>query len=246
MSIAGKVAIVTGGAQGIGRAIVEVLAQHGADVVIASLNLDKSRDLANKIERGGRQATPYKVNVAEWSEVKGMIDHVLSCWGRIDILINNAGTMRDGLVVRMKEEDWDFVLKVNLYGTFHCTKAVLPTMVKQQYGRIVNVTSVLGVTGNSGQANYVASKAAVIGFTRSIAREYAHLEVTVNALAPGFIDTPLTRGLPDPAKDALQKQIPLGRVGKPLEVAEAARFLVCDGGYITGHVLHVNGGMFMG
>ncbi|MGH7251100.1 MAG: 3-oxoacyl-[acyl-carrier-protein] reductase [Nitrospiraceae bacterium] len=246
MSLEGKVAIVTGAAQGIGRAIAETLARHGADVVVADLDPGRSHETVAAVGKLGRRALNLKVNVAEWNDVKGMTDQVLKDWGKIDILVNNAGITRDGLLVRMKEEDWNLVLQVNLNGTFHCTKAVLQPMTKQRYGRIVNIASIVGAMGNAGQANYAASKAAVIGFTKTIAREYASRMVTVNAVAPGFIDTAMTQGLPAEVKETLQKQIPLGRLGSPSDVAEAVRFLASDeAGYITGQVLHVNGGMLM-
>jgi 3-oxoacyl-[acyl-carrier protein] reductase len=246
MSLEGKVAIVTGAAQGIGRAIAETLARHGADVVVADLDPGRSHETVAAVGKLGRRALNLKVNVAEWNDVKSMTDQVLKDWGKIDILVNNAGITRDGLLVRMKEEDWNLVLQVNLNGTFHCTKAVLQPMTKQRYGRIVNIASIVGAMGNPGQANYAASKAAVIGFTKTIAREYASRMVTVNAVAPGFIDTAMTQGLPAEVKETLQKQIPLGRLGQPSDVAEAVRFLASDeAGYITGQVLHVNGGMLM-
>ncbi|MGH7236759.1 MAG: 3-oxoacyl-[acyl-carrier-protein] reductase [Nitrospiraceae bacterium] len=246
MLLEGKVAIVTGAAQGIGRAIAETLARHGADVVVADLDPGRSHETVAAVGKLGRRALNLKVNVAEWNDVKGMTDQVLKDWGKIDILVNNAGITRDGLLVRMKEEDWNLVLQVNLNGTFHCTKAVLQPMTKQRYGRIVNIASIVGAMGNAGQANYAASKAAVIGFTKTIAREYASRMVTVNAVAPGFIDTAMTQGLPAEVKETLQKQIPLGRLGSPSDVAEAVRFLASDeAGYITGQVLHVNGGMLM-
>jgi 3-oxoacyl-[acyl-carrier protein] reductase len=186
------------------------------------------------------------VNVADSDDTKTMADQVLKQWGKIDILVNNAGITRDGLLLRMKEEDWNLVLQVNLNGTFHCTKAVLQPMTKQRYGRIVNIASIVGAMGNVGQANYAASKAAVIGFTKTAAREYASRNVTVNAVAPGFIDTAMTQGLSPEVKEALQKQIPLARLGTPADIANAVRFLVSeDAAYITGHVLHVNGGMLM-
>ena len=233
MSLEGKVAIVTGAAQGIGRAIAETLARHGADVVVADLDPGRSHETVAAVGKLGRRALNLKVNVAEWNDVKSMTDQVLKDWGKIDILVNNAGITRDGLLVRMKEEDWNLVLQVNLNGTFHCTKAVLQPMTKQRYGRIVNIASIVGAMGNAGQAKYAASKAAVIGFT-------------VNAVAPGFIDTAMTQGLPAEVKETLQKQIPLGRLGQPSDVAEAVRFLASDeAGYITGQVLHVNGGMLM-
>ncbi len=246
MSLAGKVAIVTGAAQGIGRAIAETLARDGADIVVADLDPGRSQETVAAVERLGRRALNVKVNVAEFNDVKAMVDQALKDWGKVDILVNNAGITRDGLLLRMKEEDWNLVLQVNLNGTFHCTKAVLQPMTKQRYGRIVNIASIVGVMGNAGQANYAASKAAVIGFTKTVAREYAGRNVTVNAVAPGFIDTAMTQGLPADVKETLQKQIPLGRLGRPDDIAAAVRFLVSDeASYITGHVLHVNGGMFM-
>ena len=246
MSLTGKTAIVTGAAQGIGRAIAETLAQHGADVAVADLDPGRSQDTVAAVAKLGRRALNVKVNVADFADVKAMVDQVLKEWGKIDILVNNAGITRDGLLLRMKEEDWNLVLQVNLNGTFHCTKAVLQPMTKQRFGRIVNIASIVGVMGNAGQANYAASKAAVIGFTKTVAREYASRQVTVNAVAPGFIDTAMTQGLPADVKETLQKQIPLGHLGQPSDVAEAVSFLASDAArYITGHVLHVNGGMLM-
>ena len=245
-SLADKVAIVTGAAQGIGRAIAETLARHGADIVVADMDPGRAEEAAAAVTQLGRRALTVKVNVANWDEVKGMADRVVREWGKVDILVNNAGITRDGLLLRMREEDWNLVLQVNLTGTFYCTKAVLMPMTKQRYGRIVNIASIVGVMGNVGQANYAASKGAVIGFTKTAAREYASRNVTVNAVAPGFIDTPMTQGLSPEVKDQLQKQIPLGRLGQPADIAEAVRFLVSDeAGYITGQVLHVNGGMLM-
>ncbi len=242
----GKVAIVTGAAQGIGRAIAETLARAGADIAVADLDPGRSKEAVDAVAKLGRKAMNVKVNVADWDDAKAMSDQVVKEMGKIDILVNNAGVTRDGLVMRMKEEDWNLVLQVNLYGTFHCTKAVLQPMTKQRFGRIVNIASIVGAMGNAGQANYAASKAAVIGFTKTVAREYASRLVTVNAVAPGFIDTAMTQTLPADVKETLQKQIPLGRLGQPADVAEAVRFLVSDeAGYITGHVLHVNGGMLM-
>jgi len=246
MSLEGKIAIVTGAAQGIGRTIAETLAQVGADIAIADMDPGRAQEAADAVKKLGRRVLNLKVNVAEWDGVKAMADQVLKEWGTIDILVNNAGITRDGLLVRMKEEDWNLVLQVNLTGTFHCIKAVLQTMTKQRSGRIVNIASIVGAMGNAGQANYAASKAAVIGLTKTVAREYASRSVTVNAVAPGFIDTPMTQGLSAEVKETLQKQIPLGRLGRPSDVAAAVRFLVSeDAGYITGQVLHVNGGMLM-
>jgi 3-oxoacyl-[acyl-carrier protein] reductase len=246
MSLQGRVAIVTGAAQGIGRAIAETLAEAGADVVVADLDPTRSKDTVAAVEKVGRKALNLKVNVADANDTKAMAEQVIKDWGKIDILVNNAGITRDGLLLRMKEEDWNLVLQVNLNGTFHCTKAVLQPMTKQRYGRIVNIASIVGAMGNVGQANYAASKAAVIGFTKTVAREYASRNVTVNAVAPGFIDTAMTQGLAAEVKEALQKQIPLARLGTPADIANAVRFLVSeDASYITGHVLHVNGGMLM-
>lgn len=246
MSLEGRVAIVTGAAQGIGRAIAETLAEAGADIVVADLDPTRSKETVAAVEKAGRKALNLKVNVADATDTKAMAEQILKDWGKIDILVNNAGITRDGLLLRMKEEDWNLVLQVNLNGTFHCTKAVLQPMTKQRYGRIVNIASIVGAMGNVGQANYAASKAAVIGFTKTVAREYASRNVTVNAVAPGFIDTAMTQGLAAEVKEALQKQIPLARLGTPADIANAVRFLVSeDASYITGHVLHVNGGMLM-
>jgi 3-oxoacyl-[acyl-carrier protein] reductase len=246
MSLHGKTAIVTGSAQGIGRAIAESLAQAGADIAVADLDPGRSLETVGAIEKLGRRALNLKVNVADTNDTKAMVEQVIKAWGKIDILVNNAGITRDGLLLRMKDEDWNLVLQINLNGTFNCTKAVLQPMTKQRYGRIVNIASIVGVIGNAGQANYSASKAAVIGFTKTVGREYASRNVTVNAVAPGFIDTAMTHGLPTDVKDTLLKQIPLGRLGTPGDVAAAVRFLVSEeAAYITGHVLHVNGGMLM-
>jgi 3-oxoacyl-[acyl-carrier protein] reductase len=246
MSLQGKTAIVTGAAQGIGRAIAECLAQAGADIAVADLDPGRSTETVDSVEKLGRKALNIKVNVADANDTKAMVEQVLKAWGKVDILVNNAGITRDGLLLRMKEEDWNLVLQINLNGTFNCTKAVLQPMTKQRYGRIVNIASIVGAMGNVGQANYSASKAAVIGFTKTVAREYASRNVTVNAVAPGFIDTAMTQGLPAEVKETLQKQIPLGRLGTPADIAAAVRFLVSDeAGYVTGQVLHVNGGMLM-
>jgi 3-oxoacyl-[acyl-carrier protein] reductase len=246
MELEGKVAIVTGAAQGIGRAIAETLAKAGASVAVVDRDTAHAAETVASITRLGRRGLAVKANVAEWTDVQVMVDQVMAELGRIDILVNNAGITRDSLLLRMKEEDWNMVLDVNLTGTFHGTKAVLPVLMKQRGGAIVNIASVVGVMGNAGQANYAASKAAVIGLTKTVAREYASRAVTVNAVAPGFIDTAMTHGLVGDAREALLKQIPLGRLGTPNDVAEAVRFLVSPAAaYITGHVLHVNGGMLM-
>jgi 3-oxoacyl-[acyl-carrier protein] reductase len=246
MSLQGRTAIVTGAAQGIGRAIAEALAQAGADIAVADLDPTRSTETVAAVEAIGRKALNLKVNVADTGDTKSMVEQVIKAWGKVDILVNNAGITRDGLLLRMKDEDWNLVLQINLNGTFNCTKAVLQPMTKQRYGRIVNIASIVGVIGNAGQANYSASKAAVIGFTKTVGREYASRNVTVNAVAPGFIDTAMTHGLSADVKDTLLKQIPLGRLGTPADIAAAVRFLVSEeAAYITGHVLHVNGGMLM-
>ena len=246
MSLTGKIAVVTGGAQGIGRAVAGTLAREGADVVVADIEASRCEETVQLIQQAGRKALALGVNVGEWDQVKSMADRIVQEWGRVDILVNNAGITRDGLLMRMKEEDWQAVLQVNLTGTFFCSKAILPTMSKQRSGRIVNIASIVGSIGNVGQANYAASKAAVIGLTKTVAREYAGRNVTVNAVAPGFIDTAMTQQLSPDIKEALLNQIPCKRLGQASDVAEAVCFLSSDkAGYITGHVLHVNGGMHM-
>jgi 3-oxoacyl-[acyl-carrier protein] reductase len=246
MSLTGKIAVVTGGAQGIGQSIATTLAQKGSDIVVADLDANRCEDTVARVQQLGRKAMAVSVNVGDWDQVKGMIDQVQKEWQRIDILVNNAGITRDGLLLRMKEEDWQSVLQVNLTGTFFCVKAVLPTMSRQRSGRIVNIASIVGAIGNIGQANYAASKAAVIGLTKTVAREYASRNITVNAVAPGFIDTAMTQDLSAETKETLLNQIPLKRLGQPSDIADAVSFLCSEkAGYITGHVLHVNGGMYM-
>lgn len=246
MTMKDHVAIVTGGARGIGKAISQSLAQEGAHLVISDVNLGEAKQTADALASGGRRCLAVEANVTDGKAVAEMVDRVIREFGRIDILINNAGITRDALLLRMKEEDWDLVLNVNLKGAFHCTKSVLPSMSKQRSGRIVNIASIVGVMGNAGQANYAASKAALIGFTKSVAREYASRGITVNAVAPGFIDTAMTQNLSAEVREGLMKQIPLNRLGTAQDIAHAVRFLVSEeAGYITGHVLHVNGGMLM-
>lgn len=246
MELKGKAAFVTGAAQGIGKAIAKVLAQAGADVVVADLDLVKAQETAKEITETGSRSLALKVNVTQFSEVQEAVNSIMTQWGRLDILVNNAGITRDALLLRMKEEDWDMVLEVNLKGTFHCTKAVLPLMTKRRSGKIVNIASIVGVMGNAGQANYAASKAAVIGFTKTVAREYASRGINVNAVAPGFIDTAMTQALAQEVRENLSRQIPLGRLGTAEDVAYAVRFLVSEeAAYITGQVIHVNGGMLM-
>ncbi len=246
MELEGKVALVTGSAQGIGRAIALLLARHGADVVISDINLEKAQETAKEIQHLGRRSLAIKVNVADLHDVEQMVGNILEAFGRIDILVNNAGITRDRLILRMTEEDWDAVLNVNLKGTFNCTKAVIRQMAKQRSGKIVSIASVSGEMGNPGQANYSASKAGVIGFTKTIAREFASRGINVNAIAPGFIQTAMTDAIPDKSKEALIQMIPMERLGQPEDVAEAVLFLVSErSSYITGQVLNVNGGIYM-
>ncbi len=247
IDLQGNVALVTGGAQGIGKSIVTLLADCGASVVVSDINRETAEKTAADLTAQGKKAMAAQANVARGEEVKAMVDSVLSQWGKIDILVNNAGITRDTLLLRMKDEDWDAVLSVNLKGTYNCIKAVLSSMSKQRRGRIVNISSIVGVIGNPGQANYAASKAAVIGLTKTVAREYASRGVTVNAVAPGFIDTAMTASLSAEVKENLMKQIPLARLGSPSDVANAVAFLASDrASYLTGQILHVNGGMYMG
>ena len=246
LKLTGKVALVTGAAQGIGRAIGLLLARNGADIVVSDINFEKAEETAKEIRAIGPKAMALKVDVSNLSDVERMVEGILEKLAKIDILVNNAGITRDKLILRMTEEDWDAVLGVNLKGTFNCTKAVIRHMTKQRSGKIVNIASVVGEMGNAGQANYSASKAGVIGLTKTIAREYAQRGINVNAIAPGYIETPMTEALPGKAKEELKKLIPMERLGKPEDVAEAVLFLVSEeSNYITGQVLNVNGGIYM-
>jgi 3-oxoacyl-[acyl-carrier protein] reductase len=246
VELSGKVALVTGSAQGIGKAIALLLAKNGADVVVSDINLEKAQETANEIEGMGRRSLAIKVNVADLTEVERMLEAIVEQFGRIDILVNNAGITRDRLILRMTEEDWDAVLNVNLKGTFNCTKAAIRYMSKQKSGKIVSIASVSGEMGNPGQANYAASKAGVIGFTKTIAREFAARGINVNAIAPGYIQTPMTDAIPEKANEALKQMIPMERLGRPEDVAQAVLFLVSENSsYITGQVINVNGGIYM-
>jgi 3-oxoacyl-[acyl-carrier protein] reductase len=246
LELEGKVALVTGAAQGIGRVVALLLAQKGADIAVSDINLEKAKETAKEIEAIGRRTMVIQVDVAILNDVERMVETILERFGQIDILVNNAGIARDKLILRMTEEEWDAVLNVNLKGTFHCTKAVIRHMSKQKRGKIVNIASVVGEMGNVGQANYSASKAGVIGFTKTIAREFAQRGINVNAIAPGFIDTPMTEVLPERAKEELRRMIPMERLGRPEDVAGAVLFLVSESSsYITGQVLNVNGGIYM-
>ena len=246
MKLVGKVALVTGAAQGIGKAVALLLARNGADMVVSDINLEKAEETAKEVQTLGRKALAIKVDVAKLGDVEKMVEGILAQFGKVDILVNNAGIARDKLILRMTEEDWDAVLNINLKGTFNCTKAVVRHMSKQKSGKIVNIASVVGEMGNAGQGNYAASKAGVIGFTKTIAREFAQRGINVNAIAPGYIETPMTDALPEKAKEELKRLIPMDRLGRPEDVAEAVLFLVSEASsYITGQVLNVNGGIYM-
>ncbi len=247
MTLENKVALVTGGSRGIGRAIVLALAQRGADVAINFAgNVAAAEQVAAEVQQLGRKALLVQGDVADTEACAAMVDKVVAELGRIDILVNNAGITRDGLLMRMKEADWDAVLTTNLKGVFNCTKAAVKYMMKQRAGKIVNISSVVGVMGNAGQANYAAAKAGVIGFTKSVAKEVASRGITANAVAPGFIATDMTSVLPEKVVEEMAAGIPLKRAGQPEDVANAVLFLVSDeAAYITGQTLHVDGGMVM-
>lgn len=246
MELTGKVALVTGAAQGIGKAVALLLARNGADLVVSDINLEKAQETAKEIQAIGRKALAVKVDVANLRDVERMVQAVLEQLHQIDILVNNAGITRDKLILRMTEEDWDAVIDVNLKGTFNCTKVVIRHMSKQKSGKIVNIASVVGEMGNAGQANYSASKAGVIGFTKTIAREFAQRGINVNSIAPGYVETPMTNALPEKVKEELKRMIPMERLGRPEDIAEAVLFLVsASSNYITGQVLNVNGGIYM-
>lgn len=242
-----KVALVTGGSRGIGRAIAIALAEKGAKVAINYAGReDAANETVNIIQKNGGEAIAIKANVADYEEVEHMVKRVIETFGSLDILVNNAGITRDNLILRMKESDWDDVINTNLKGVFNCTKAVTRQMMKQRGGRIINISSVVGVAGNAGQANYVAAKAGVIGLTKTTAKELASRNITVNAIAPGFIETEMTDALGDDLKQEMLKQIPLGSFGQPEDVANVVLFLASDASrYITGQTIHVDGGMVM-
>ena len=247
MGLEGRVALVTGSSQGIGRACAVRLAQAGASVALAARNEEKLASVAKQITGSGGTAATFKMDVASEEDVKSAVRAVIAQFGKIDILINNAGITRDQLIMRMKRADWDVVLNTNLTGAYSCIQQVIGSMLKQRWGRIINVTSIFGQIGQSGQANYAASKAGLIGLTMAVAREVASRNITVNAVAPGFIDTAMTGALPADMKESMVKMIPLGRIGSDLDVANAVAFLASEeAGYITGHVLNVNGGILMG
>ncbi len=241
-----RAAIVTGGGQGIGRTIVLDLASRGIDVAAADINLDGVEQVSSEAEGMGVRSMALKADVSDPSSVRDMVDAVSDGFGKVDYLVNNAGITRDSLLMRMDDEAWQAVIDINLTGAFLCSKSVVRLMMKQRFGRIVNISSVVGAMGNAGQTNYAASKAGMIGFTKSLAREVASRNITVNAVAPGFIQTAMTDALPEKAREDLVSQIPSQRLGTPDDVAASVGFLLSDeASYITGQVIHVNGGMYM-
>jgi 3-oxoacyl-[acyl-carrier protein] reductase len=247
MSLAGRVALVTGASQGIGRACALKLASAGIAVAVAARNREKLDELVSEIKASGANAAAFSLDVSDEEQIKSAFKAVLGQFGKIDILVNNAGITRDQLVMRMKRADWDMVLNTNLTSAYCCIQQVIGSMLKQRWGRIINITSIFGQMGQAGQANYAASKAGLIGLTMAIAREVASRSITCNAVAPGFIETAMTSSLPDDVKQTGLKLIPLGRIGTPEDVANAVAFLASEeASYITGHVLNVNGGMLMG
>lgn len=246
MDFKGQVGIVTGGTRGIGKAIAESLARKGVHVVVAARTIAAAHEVAASVTQCGVRGIGMKLDVSNAEEVEKVFEATRKEFGRVDILVNNAGITKDGLLMRMKEDAWDAVMDINLKGVFLCSREAIKDMTRQRYGRIVNITSVAAFMGNPGQANYSASKAGIVGFTKTVAREYAARGVTVNAVAPGFIETAMTDVLPPNIRDEMKKMIPLGRFGTVEDIAQAVVFLASpDAGYITGQVIHVNGGMYM-
>lgn len=246
MTLSEQVALVTGAARGIGETIARTLGSAGVGLCVADIDEAGAKAVAESIAADGGRAVGVGCNVADVDEVGAMVERCVAELGRLDILVNNAGITSDSLAIRMKPGDWDSVLSVNLSGTWHCSQAALRVMLKQRSGRIVNISSVVGAMGNVGQVNYAASKAGVVGLTKTLAREVAIRGITVNAVAPGFIDTVMTQAIPEKIREQLQSQIPMGRLGSPEDVAQAVLFIVGPGAsYITGQVIHVNGGMLM-
>lgn len=245
-SLTDKTAVVTGASRGIGRAIAERLAENGAHVVLVSRHQEAIDHVTSKINQSNYSARAIACDISDENQANQLIKSVVQSQGKIDILVNNAGITRDGLVMRMKSEDWQTVLDINLKGTFHCTRAVMRPMMKQRQGRIINISSVVGLTGNPGQANYAASKAGIIGLTKSVAKEVASRGITVNCIAPGYVETDMTDGLSDDVKQSLLEQIPLGRIGQGNDIAAVVHFLASDdAAYITGQTIPVDGGMVM-
>ena len=243
--LAAKVAVITGAARGIGKAIAFKLAQQGADIVLCDV-LEEVGNTAKEIEALGIRSLAIKKDITKISEVEDLITETIEVFSKIDILVNNAGITRDNLLIRMSEQEWDSVINVNLKGTFNCVKAAAKVMMKQRYGKIINISSVVGVMGNAGQSNYAASKGGVISLTKSVAKELAGRNITVNAIAPGYIETEMTKNLPEKAKEMFLNVIPLKRPGTPEDIANVVAFLAsADADYITGQVIHVDGGMLM-
>ena len=247
MSLSGKIAVVTGGSRGIGRAICLRLASLGATVMVNYVsNPAAAEETAQSIRAAGGKAEPVQFNVAVPAEIEAAFKNILDAHGRVDILVNNAGITRDGLLMKMKDQQWDEVLNTNLKGVFLCTKAVSRAMMKQRWGRIINITSVIGFAGNAGQANYAAAKAGIVGFTKSVAKELASRGITVNGVAPGYIVTDMTRDLSEDVTNTIKAEIPMGVLGEPDDIAGAVAYLASDDArYVTGQFIHVNGGMFM-
>jgi 3-oxoacyl-[acyl-carrier protein] reductase len=247
LTLSNKVALVTGGSRGIGREIAIELSKHGVNVAISYINNEeKAQKVIDKIEENGVRGIAVRANVSKEEEVLKMMDIINKELGPIDILVNNAGVTKDNLLIRMKTEDWDKVIETNLKGTYICTKAVARGMMKRKSGKIINIASVVGISGNLGQSNYSASKAGIIGFTKSIAKELASRKINVNAVAPGFIDTDMTEILKEDIKDSIVKNIPMGRIGSPKDIANIVIFLASEkANYITGQVINVDGGMVM-
>jgi len=244
--MATRIAFITGASRGIGKACAFALAATGAKIVLAARQLDKLEEAATEIRAAGGEAFVVSIDLSSQDSIKAAFSKASKEFGRIDILVNNAGVTRDGLALRMKRDDWDAVLQTNLSGSFFCIQQVISGMIRERWGRIVNITSVVGEAGNAGQANYAASKAGLIGLTKSLAQELASRNVTVNAVAPGFIETDMTAALSDELKAKAAESVPLKRMGKPEDIAAAVRYLCSEeAGYVTGHVLDVNGGMYM-
>ncbi|MDX9714281.1 MAG: 3-oxoacyl-[acyl-carrier-protein] reductase [Dissulfurispiraceae bacterium] len=242
----GQSAIITGGARGIGRSIAAAFAAQGVNIAVVDVNMDAASETAAELQKAGVKTAAYKVDVSNSKDVAALFESVVKDLGSVDIVVNNAGITKDGLILRMKEEDWDAVININLKGTFLCTKEAVKVMSRQKYGRIINVASIVAFIGNAGQANYSASKAGIVGLTKTTAKEYASRNITVNAVAPGFIITAMTDALPESVKQEMFRNIPMGKFGTVDDVSNAILFLASPAsGYITGQVIHINGGMYM-
>jgi 3-oxoacyl-[acyl-carrier protein] reductase len=242
----GHTAVITGGGRGIGKAIAETLARRGVNIVVVDVNLDIARETADYLRTLGVRSIPARADVSKASDVSSIFETAAKEFGKVEILVNNAGITKDGLLMRMREEDWDAVININLKGTFLCSKEAVRLMSKQRYGRIINIASIVAFMGNPGQANYSASKAGIVGLTKTVAREYAGRGITSNAVAPGFITTAMTDALPENVKTEMMKSIPMSRFGTVDDVANAVAFFAeNESGYVTGQVIHVNGGMYM-